>query len=55
MVLKLQLCFTERDKEIAEEVKRHSCKSGFIKDVLLEYIRDKKKPENKEDLFLGGI
>jgi hypothetical protein len=55
MVLKLQLCFTEKDREIAEEVKKHSCKAGFIKDVLTEYIRNAKKPENKEELFLGGI
>mgnify|MGYP000846730031 CR=1 FL=1 len=52
VILKFQMCFTDRtdkEKKIAEEIKAHSCKSGFVKDVIWQHIQDKQKQERYDD------
>jgi Uma2 family endonuclease len=55
-VMKFQIGFnakTEREERMIAELKDHSCKSGFLKDLLWQYISQKKKLARKygEDEF----
>jgi len=55
VILKFQLCFTDRtDKErkIAEEIMAHSCKSGFVKDIIWQYIQNTQKQERYDDALI---
>lgn len=45
--MKLQLTFKETEKHLWDEINRHHSKSGFIKDVLAEYLRKQKPEENR--------
>jgi Uma2 family endonuclease len=54
--MKFQIGFnakTEREERMIAELKDHSCKSGFLKDLLWQYISQKKKLARKygEDEF----
>lgn len=39
----VNVTFKDSEKWIYDEVMKHSSKGGFIKDVLAEHLRDKKK------------
>lgn len=43
--MSMQLCFKDDELWIYEAVKRHSCKSGYIKDVLARDIRQQPAPQ----------
>ena len=49
--MKLQLLFNdtnEREVRMAEEINSHSCKSGYVKDILWQSLMEREKPKRAE-------